>query len=47
MALKIKLKLWQAQLMINNPMHFVTWAKHSPVSSGKYAAVRSVLIKGI
>lgn len=31
--------------MTNNFMHFDIWAKHSPVNSGKYAAVLSVLIK--
>lgn len=31
--------------MANNCMHYDTWAKHSSVSSEKYAAVLPVLIK--
>ena len=42
---KMKLKLWQAQAVANNFMHFDVLAKHSPVNSEKYAAVLSVLIK--
>ena len=41
----MKLKLWQAQVMANNFMHFDVLAKHRPVNSEKCAALLSVLIK--
>ena len=34
---KMKLKLWQAQVMANDFIHLSTYAKHSPVKSEKYA----------
>ena len=34
-----------AQVMANKLMHFDTRVKHSPVNTGKYIAVLSVLIK--
>ena len=39
-------KLWQAQRMANDLMHFDVLAKHRPVNSKKYAALLSILIKG-
>ena len=44
-AFEMKLKLWQAQVMANNFMHFDTLAKCSPVSSEKCAALLSILKK--
>ena len=44
-ALKMRLKLWQAQVAANNCMHFDMLAKHSPVIREKCAAVLSVLIE--
>ena len=43
-VIETKLKLWQAQVMTNNLMHFDTLAKHSPVNTEKYAAVLSILM---
>lgn len=34
-AFKMKFKLWQAQIMASNFMHFDTLAKHGPVNSKK------------
>ena len=42
---RMKLKLWQTQVMANNAAHFDTLAKHRLVSSEKHAAVLSVFIK--
>lgn len=42
---EIKIKLWKAQVMVDNFMHFDTLVKHSPMNSKKYAPVLSVLIK--
>ena len=47
-AFKMKLELWQAQIMGKNFKHFKSLsglAEHSPVNSKKNAALLSVLIK--
>lgn len=44
-AFQMRLKLWQAQVMANNFMHFDILAKYSPENTEKYAAVLSVMIK--
>ena len=43
---KMKLKLWQVQVMANSFMHFDVLAKHSLMNSEKYAALLSILVKG-
>lgn len=39
---KMKLKLWQTQVMAKSFMHL---SKHSPVNSQKYAALFSIMLK--
>ena len=38
-AFEMKFKLWQAQVMANNLMHFDVLAKPCPVNREKYTAV--------
>ena len=42
---KIKIKLWQEEVMANNCTHFDTLAKHRAQNSEEYAAMTSILIK--
>ena len=44
---KIKIKLWQEEVMANNVTHFDTLTKHCPLNSEKYEAMRTPLDKGI
>lgn len=43
-AFKMKLSLWQAQVMANDVMHLNALARPNPVKSEKQAAVLLVLI---
>lgn len=44
-AFRMKLQLWQAQVMTNNAMLFELLAKHSPANREKHVSMPSILIK--
>lgn len=44
---KMKSKLWQAQVMAKNFIHFAMLSKHSSVNNKKSASLPSMLIKDL